>query len=616
MKITNAALSATLLSWGLLACGGGLESNTGSPMGSGGTGDPTMMGAGGSTAGTPGTGGTTTTPVMTDPQGRVVDWQGTVICDPAVRGAECDVFAQLATYDVNTPSFGRLNNRQYNNTVRDLFGTTATPADDFPNDELALGFDTIGATLRVQPEHVEKYLPASGTLVAELFARAATDPLRTRYLGCDFAAADCQQTSLKAFASKAWRRPALDEEISPYVTWIATQVTGGYTVEEAMQGAVRAVLMSPNFMYRIELDPNPADLTPHALGAYELASRLSYFLWSTMPDDALLASAAAGTLTTDAGLHSELQRVLGDTTRVLEVVDQFGLQWLNVYRVLGVAPDPNVYQSFSPALQQAMFEETRLVLTDFLAGTQPLKDLLTANFTFVDSTLAAHYGFPAPAGPGFSKVDTTGTTRMGILTHGSFLVGTSNPTRTSPVKRGRHVLERLLCSAPPDPPGDIDLNIDDGSGLENLPIREKLEQHQLKGAGCAACHVVMDAIGLGLENYDGIGTYRDQDEFGAIDASGELPSTTDPNVKVPFTGLTGLAPMLASDPRLMPCVVEKLLTFGMGRKFDSADANLKRALGITAEAYGGHFRSTLEAIVMSSVFRNRRAGTAPAPVGG
>jgi hypothetical protein len=301
------------------------------------------------------------------------------------------------------------------------------------------------------------------------------------------------------------------------------------------------------------------------------------------------------------------------------LIDQFGLQWLNVYRVKGVAPDAVVYPTFNAEIRDAMFEETRLVLKDFLSGTQPVKDLLTANFTYANPALAAYYGLSAPAGIGatdFARIDTTGTPRTGILSQGSYLVGTSNPTRTSPVKRGRHVLERLLCSSPPDPPGDIDLNIDQGSGLENLPIREKLEQHQLKGAGCAACHVVMDAIGLGLENYDGVGVYRTEDQFGAIDATGELPSVQDPAVKVQFNGLTQLAPLLASDPRLMPCAVEKLLIFGMGRTFGVADSDLKHALAITAEAYGGHLRATAEAIVMSAVFRNRRANTAPAPVGG
>lgn len=616
MKITKALWATTLLSSSLLACGSGLESGTPAPSGTAGMGDPSMMGTGGSSGGTVGTGGTATTPVMTDDQGRVVDWEGTVICDPAVRGTECDVFSQLGTYDVNTPSFGRLNNAQYNNTVKDLFGTALTPADDFPRDDLALGFDTIGATLRVQPEHVEKYAPASSALVAELFARAATDPLRTRYLGCDFAAADCQLTSLKTFASKAWRRPALDEEISPYVTWIATQITGGYTVDEAMQGAMRAVLLSPNFMYRIEIDPNPADLTPHALAAYEVASRLSYFIWSTMPDDALFAAAASGALLTDAGLNGEVTRMLADAARAPMLIDQFGLQWLNVYRVKGVAPDAVVYPTFNADIRDAMFEETRLVLKDFLSGTQQVKDLLTANFTYANPALAAYYGLPAPAGADFARIDTTGTPRVGILSQGSFLVGTSNPTRTSPVKRGRHVLERLLCSSPPDPPGDIDLNIDQGSAVEGLPIREKLAQHQTKGAGCAACHVVMDAIGLGLENYDGVGVYRTEDQFGAIDATGEIPSVQDPAVKVQFNGLTQLAPLLAGDPRLMSCTVEKLLTFGMGRSFGGNDSNLKRALAITSEAYGGHLRATVEAIVMSTVFRNRRANIAPAPLGG
>lgn len=621
MKTQPAARTARFTAW--LALAGSLSATSLAGCGSSGDGadpstdpnnpfDPNTTTSEGGAGGAAGSGNVGNN---VDDLGRVLDWQGTVICDPAVR--DCSSFTELAAgYDLATPSFGRLNNTQYNNTVRDLLGTTLTPADAFPGDDLALGFDTIGATLRVQPEHVEKYVPASATLISELFARAPGDPLRDRYLSCDYSAAACQLQILTTFAGKAWRRPALESELNPIVSWMATQVAAGYSADEVMQGAMRFVLLSPNFMYRIELDPNPLDATPHALGAHELASRLSYFLWSTMPDDALLAAADSGALLTDAGLNAEIQRMMGDSTRILELIDQFGLQWLNVYRVLGVTPDAQVFPGFNAELQQAMFEETRLVLSDFLATDQPVKNLLTANFTFVNPTLAQHYGLTAASADGFAKIDTTGSSRIGILTHGSFLVGTSNPTRTSPVKRGRHVLERLLCSPPPDPPANIDTNIDEGSGLENLSLRDRLMAHQQKGPACAGCHVVMDAIGLGLENYDGIGSYRTSDEYGTINPAGEIPAADGTGAKLPFAGVNELAALLASDPRILSCTVEKMLTFGMGRSFGAADHALKQSLAITSDAYGGHLRAVVESIVMSQVFRNRRAAPAAAPVGG
>jgi hypothetical protein len=534
--------------------------------------------------------------------GLIRDKDGNVLCDTKVK--DCSAFTD--GYDIGGASMGRLNRNQYGRTIKDLLGTTLSPQFTFPDDELVHGFDTIGATLRVSPEHMEQYLGASEVLIDELFARPATDPLRTRYLSCDPASgADCWRTSLTTFATKAWRRPVLATEIDRFVTLVTTEAAD-LAPDVALKSGMRAVLLSPYFMYRIELDPSVEDATPHALGAYEVATRLSYFLWGTMPDDALFAAAASQALLDEAGLIQELGRMLSDVTRAQALVDEFGAQWLNVYKVRGVAPDGVVYPSFDDPLREAMVSETQLLLDDVFKSEQPISGLLTAQYSFVNARLAQHYGLPNVTGDGFQRVELAGSVRRGILTHGSFLAGTSNPTRTSPVKRGKHVLERMLCSPPPDPPGDIDLNIDEGSGLENLSVRDRLAKHQEKGAGCAGCHVMMDAIGLGLENFDGIGSYRTSDEYGAINATGELPAA-DGSGNVSFDGAVQLADILAGDERLVTCLTEKMLTFGLGRGFKPEQHGMIDVIAAYARIKGGSFRTTLQTILTSDAFRQRRA---------
>jgi hypothetical protein len=510
--------------------------------------------------------------------------------------------APMGPLDIGFQPVGRLNRRQYNNTVHDLLGTALNPSNNFPKDETTLGFDTIAGVLRVAPEHLESYVAAAHTLIDELFARPATDPVRARILSCDHktAGTDCEKTILKGFATKAWRRPVMDAELTPYLTLATAQPTP----DEGLNAALVAMLSSTKFLYRIEGDPDPANTAPHRLTAHELATRLSYFLWSTMPDDALFAAADSGALLTDAGLSAQIDRLLTNTTRARTFIDSFGAQWLAMGRLEEITPDKTAFAAFNDTIRKAMEQETAEFLWDFLANNRPLPQLLTADFTYVNQPLAALYGLPAVTGTAVQKVMTTGTKRSGILTQGTYLAGTSNPTRTSPVKRGIYVLERFLCAAPPPPPNNVNLNIDEGSGLEDLPVRQRLAQHQMKGAGCAACHATMDAIGLGLENFDAIGRYRTSDEYGPIDASAALPIGG--GMTKPFAGATELAQILAADTRLVPCVVEKLGSFGLGRDFGSNLA-LRNAVAASATAGGGSLKAAIVAVVTHDAFRSRRA---------
>jgi hypothetical protein len=553
---------------------------TGSPTGGGAGSSPTGTGvAGNGTTGGAGTGGVNTT-------------GGAGAGGPA------------GPLDVGISSAIRLNRTQYNNTVHDLLGTTLSPADTFPADETSLGFDTIGGVLKIQPERSEKYVDASATLINELLARATTDATYKRYITCDYAAAapagaTCQKTIIKAFATKAWRRPVDDAELTGYGTLAAM----GPTPKDGLTAALRAVLVSANFLYRLERDPNPDAATTHRLSGYELASRLSYFLWGTMPDDALMTAAAAG-LADDASIKTQVTRLLADQTRIQVMIDTWGAQWLGSGKMLSITPDAKQYPTFNDNVRAAMIQEEKRFLLDYLGNSKPIPSMLSADFTYVNASLATFYGMPAVTGDALQKVAVTGSQRTGgLLTLGSFLAGESNPTRTSPVKRGLFVLDRLLCSAPPPPPPTVNTNaIDEGPDV-GLPIRQRLANHQKLGTGCAACHSVMDSIGLSLENFDGVGKYRASDENGAIDASGTLNTPTGP---MTFSGVSGLSAILATDKRFVPCVVQKLLTFSIGRDF-SKDADLKAALTTTAGGQAASLRATLEAVVLSDAFRSRRA---------
>jgi Protein of unknown function (DUF1592)/Protein of unknown function (DUF1588)/Protein of unknown function (DUF1585) len=362
--------------------------------------------------------------------------------------------------------------------------------------------------------------------------------------------------------------------------------------------------VSASFIFRLELDPVA---TPHRLSGYEVATRLSYFLWATMPDDALFADAASGKLLDDAGLKAQIERMLGDATHVHALVDTFGAEWLGLGKMQSITPDATMYPMFNDAVRAAMIEENKRFVLDYLTNGKTIPMMLSADFTYANAALAAYYGLPAVTGTALQRVPTTGTNRTGgLLTLGAFLAGESNPNRTSPTKRGLYVLDRLLCSAPPPPPPTVNTNIDQGSGLENLPVRKRLAQHQLLGASCGACHVVMDSIGLGLENFDGVGRYRAADEFGVIDATGKLPTAAG---TTSFDGVNQLAPILAADPRLVPCLVQNMLTFSIGRDF-SHDTALRDQ--VTAAAGGGaaNLRVALETVVMSDAFRSRRAALA------
>ena len=646
----------------------------------------------------------------------------------AVSGCSGDTPAQ----DPGRVTLHRLNNAEYNNTVRDLLGTQLRPADDFPVDDRGYGFDNVADVLRLSPLTLELYETAAEALIADTLAvtttsstqtfelmtsstigaavgtgwlffsggtasvtatapiagtyriavraygqQAGPDPAqlsielpgqpatlidvtavqaspevyqttfvlpagsnlitvgftndyydtatsadrnlwvdhvaiegpldaptidgdrRSQVLVCsELADATCQRTILRSFAARAWRRPPTDAEIARLERLVLLALGEGDDPEAGLRLALQQVLVSPNFVFRVEIDPDPRSLTPHPLTGWELASRLSYFLWSTMPDAELLAAAASGALARDpAELERQARRMLDDP-RAIALTDNFAGQWLFTRALGDQAPDYQLFPDYDDDLEAAMRAETRRYFQAFLTEDVPMDQFLTADFTYVNDRLAAHYGLPAVNSPTeLVRVSLADSPRRGFLTQGSFLRVTSRPKRTSPVLRGKWVLDNLLCSPPRPPP----------PGVEGLPdamtttgsVRDRLEAH-VANPICASCHRVMDPLGFGLDQFDAIGRFRTDDGGFPIDATGELADGT------PFDGAVEMTRHLAADPDVYRCMVEKLYTYTGRSPFRIEATEHIDALTQRFAAGGYLLRELLVDIVTDPFFVSRR----------
>lgn len=502
----------------------------------------------------------------------------------------------------------RLNNTEYNNTIRDLLGVTTRPADDFPLDGSGAGFDNIAQVLTLSEPHLVAYSDATEKLVAQVLGEAN---LRQNLVFCDVAAegAACIQQVLREFTPRAFRRPVLDEDLAPLFAAADEALAAGDTPEQALTIVLEAVLLSPHFLFRVELDASPQSLEPHALTDYELASRLSYFLWSSMPDETLFDAAKAGSLGDAEVLSTEVERMLLDE-KAGALVENFAGQWLYLRKVDEVAPDASTFPNFDPDLRAAMKRETELLFEQVLFGGSPVDQLLTADFTFVNDRLAQHYGLAAVGSEQMVQVDLSGSTQRpgGLLGQASVLTVTSHASTTSPVLRGKWVLGQLLCAEIPPPPPDVNINLNDEE-ITGVTVREKLEQHR-SDPTCNACHQVMDPIGLGLEHYDAIGAYRETDAGSPIDASGELPGERS------FEGPDDLRRLIAEDEAFTECLIKNLYTYALGRVPEKAASHMDRS---TLEALGERLSETMDfadlihAIAESPTFRNRRGDPQEAP---
>ena len=357
------------------------------------------------------------------------------------------------------------------------------------------------------------------------------------------------------------------------------------------------MLVSPHFLFRGEIQPEPNNPTAiHPVNEFALASRLSYFLWSSLPDEELFALAGKGRLR--AQLDTQVKRMLLDP-KSEALVENFAGQWLQLRNLKLLAPDAKLFPTFDDNLRNAMVRETTLFVETILRENRSVLDFIDGDFTFLNQRLAKHYGVPGVTGDEFVRVSLKGTPRGGLLTHGSILTLTSNPTRTSPVKRGKWVLENLLGTPPPPPPPDVP-ELADQKQLTGT-LRQKMEQHR-DNPVCSSCHARMDPIGFGFENFDGIGAWRDKDGDAAIDPSGELVSGEK------FASPAELRAILMKQKRddFLRCLAEKLLTYALGRGLEHYDKCAVEQITKGVEQGDFRFAALVGEIVRSTPFQKRR----------
>ncbi len=410
----------------------------------------------------------------------------------------------------------------------------------------------------------------------------------------------CARDIFSPLVRRAFRRPATDADLAPLLALFAEGRARG-SFEAGVELALRKVLASPEFLFRIAHDPVDAEpASPYRLGDLDLASRLSFFLWSSIPDEELLGFAEQGELSDPAVLDQQVARMLADP-RAAALIDNFAGQWLYLRNMQLVMPDPETFPEFDDNLREAFARETELFLTSQLREDRSVLDLLRADYTFLNERLARHYGIPGVYGSHFRRVELPEAGRRGLLGHASVLTVTSYATRTSPVLRGKWLLENLLGAPPPPPPPDIPALQELGEeGVAPSSVRERMEVHR-RNPVCASCHAQMDPLGFALENFDAVGRWREIGEGGApIDPSAELPDGRT------ISGPAGLAQLFVGQPeRFASTVVEKLMTYGIGRGVEYYDAPAVRAIVRAAAADDYRWSSLISGIVRSAPFRMR-----------
>jgi hypothetical protein len=411
----------------------------------------------------------------------------------------------------------------------------------------------------------------------------------------------CAKRILSTLARRAYRRPVTDEDIHALVDFYKAGRSEG-NFETGVALALQRILVSPEFLFRIERDPaNAVPGAAYRITDLELASRLSFFLWSSIPDEELLSLAERGRLQDSATLERQVRRMLADS-RSRALVDNFAAQWLSLRTLRAMSPDPNAFPDFDDNLREALRQETELLVESMLREDRSILQLLTANYTFLNERLARHYGIPDVFGSHFRRVTLSDKERYGLLGQGSVLAVTSYSNRTAPTIRGKWVLENLLGAPPPPPPPDVpSLKENEGRDGKPLTMRQRMEQHRAN-AVCASCHSRMDPLGFALENFDALGRWRTAEAGAPIDAHGALPDGTQ------FEGPSELRKILLDrKEQFAKNVAEKLLTYSLGRGLEYYDQPSVRK--IMGEAASNNYRwsALVTGIVKSMPFQMRRS---------
>ena len=503
--------------------------------------------------------------------------------------------------DVGRNVLHRLSRLEYNNTVRDLLGVESRPADRFPPDGGGGGgFDNNASTLFVPPILMEKYLAAASEIVAEAkpenifhIRPSETKDERT-----------AARENLAWLATRAFRRPVADDDVANLLALFDTTRAQGAKWEEAMRQSVRVLLVSPSFIFRTEQD-RPG-IAPQRVSDWELASRLSYFIWSTMPDEPLFALAREGKLADPTTFEEQVRRMLADPKSRM-FAENFASQWLRTRELrTSVRPANDRQPEFTPALREAMAEEPLAFFHAMLRDNRPLTECLDADYTFVNAELAKFYGLAGLNGEGFQRITLADRNRGGVLTMAGVLTLTSYPRRSSPVLRGKWMMEEILGTPPPAPPPMIKSLPTSDKERNGLTFRQQLEEHRNKPE-CAACHKTMDQLGFGLENFSPIGTWRTSVADVPVDPSGELPDGSK------FTGPVELKRLLLDRrDEFTRNVTERMFSYALGRGVEQTDWLTIRQIARAVAQDGYKSQRLVLEIARSMPFQFRKPAEAAA----
>jgi hypothetical protein len=504
----------------------------------------------------------------------------------------------------------RLTRVEYNNTVYQLLGDTSQPANHFPPDEEAGGFDNQAAVLVVSPLLAEHYMSA-----AEALATTHAPALMQQLPSCqgsdvdDIACEGNAEQFIRDFGKRTYRRPLTEDEVGEHLavfregTMLGDQ---GYSPATGIEMILQMMLQSPHFLYRVEFgmaEPASGDVVP--LTSYELASRLSYLLWNTMPDLTLFEAADADELQTPEQIEKQARRML-ETPRAREAVKNFHRQWLHLDDIEPLisasGKNPEIYPDYYAGLPMLWRQETESFI-DYAVFEQDanIETLFTAPYTMMNAELAAFYGMAGPAGLEFERVDLDPSRYAGFMTHAGLLALLAKPDRSSPIHRGKFVREFLLCQPPPPPP---DVVPEAPSVDESQTTREQFSQHS-EDKLCQGCHQLMDPIGFGFEHFDGIGRYRETEWAGLeIDARGELLST---DVDGAYDGVVELATRLAGSDQVKACVATQWFRFAYGRGVTEEDTCSMEAVQAAFAAADYDIKELIVALTLTDAFRYRHA---------
>jgi mono/diheme cytochrome c family protein len=464
------------------------------------------------------------------------------------------------------------------------------------NDQIYMGYANVGAVQIGGPYTVTPALSADNT--ASRKAIFVCHPPSAKLSPDDRA---CASTILSRMARLAYRRPAAKNDVDTLRSFYDKGRQDGGSFDNGIQFALERMLVDPDFLLRVYRDRKTNGTAPYRLTDLELASRLSFFLWSSIPDDRLLALAEKGELSKPATLDKEVHRMLADPRATDALVNNFAAQWLNLRRVDEVVVDPIKFPQYDDSLLQAFRTETEMFVASTLREDRPVADLIDADYTFVNERLARHYGLPGIYGSRFRKIVLPNhDERGGLLAQAALLVTTSYPDRTSPVLRGKWLLNNIFGVTLPPPPPGVNATLETKPGSKPLTMRERLAQHRTEPT-CQSCHVVIDPIGFSLENFDAIGAWRNFDEAGkAIDAAGTTAGGA------PIDGLKGLRQVLLSDPTQFPSTVtEKLMAYALGRRIEYYDRPAIRKIVRDAAASQYRWSALIQGIAQSPGFLMR-----------